>query len=206
MTVELGGSRHSPAYGIVPTERNRNTSPHLHNVLLTEMRITIGVLNFPSLVADIEWVKTRAKEKGVIVEVIPVELSTIYDVDSLLTFDAFYTGETFENNLFSSLLVFYYGQNSVLRNYISSDWKAMLDSEYAQIMAMETKEESTLLARIRSIETQLVEHKLLIFTYHTSEKQTFRSYLNGIAISGLGWPNFQRIWFEKNSNNSMYWK
>lgn len=205
MIEELGTPRKAASTSFIPMMSNYKNIKHstkkaeqlLNKSNYKDEIINLAVLRFEDFLEDANWMKHQLREIGINVKVHPIELSDIYNEDFLLSFDAVYTGEGFEDNLELAILILLRNEYGI-RRFLSPSQLTDLDKGFNSLIKQPNYE--AFLREFHAIEEKLKEDSSIIFTVHASEQDTFQSNLQGIQISGYGWPVFHNLWI-KNENN-----
>lgn len=162
--------------------------------------IEVATFRFKEGIEDMNWLKRMCQAVGIHLNVTTVPLSMIYSKNEVTNYDAFYVGETFEENEALSLFIMYKSENSVLRMILNEPYRKKLD-----LMLEKVAGESSLLNRMEQflmIEEWLCKEAIIILTYHTLEEQNYHQALSGIEFSGYGMPNFRRLWVKRSREES----
>lgn len=202
MVQDLGGAREAPSTSFIPSKsdyKNMKHSTMKAKQLLNKSKykgeiIHLAALRFEDFLEDANWMAHKLKEIGIKVKVHPIELADIYNEDFMLSFDAVYTGEGFEDNIELAILILLRNEYGI-RRFLSPSQLDELDKGFNAIIKQPNFE--GFLQVFQAVEEKLKEDGTIIFTVHASEQDTFQSNLQGIHISGYGWPIFQKLWIKK---------
>lgn len=201
MVQDLGGSRVAPSTGFIPDRSDYSNIRHstqkakqlLHQSEYKGEIIHLAVLRFDDFLEDAHWMEQKVNEIGIKIMVHPIELSDIYNADFMLAFDAVYTGESFEDNIELAILILLRNEYGI-RIFLDSSQLNELDSGFESIIKQPDYE--SFLQEFQIVEEKLKETGTIIFTVHASEQNTFQSNLQGIQMSGYGWPVFHKLWIK----------
>lgn len=202
MIQDLGSPRAAPSTSFIPERsfyKNVRHSTEKAKELLAKSdyageTLHMSALRFEDFLEDANWMKQKLSEIGIKVEIHSIELSDIYHEDYMLSFDAIYSGEGFEDNLELGLFTSLRNEYGI-RRFLNASQLEELDEGF-ESMKKQPDYESRIQA-FQAIEEQLKEDGAIIFTVHASDENTFHSNLQGIQISGYGWPVFRELWIKK---------
>ncbi|MFD1451801.1 ABC transporter substrate-binding protein [Oceanobacillus sojae] len=202
MVQELGGPRVAPSTGFIPDRSDYSNIRHstqkakqlLNRSGYKGETIHLAVLRFDDFLEDARWMEQKLNEIGMKVKVHPIELSDIYNEDFMLAFDAVYTGESFEDNMELAILILLRNEYGI-RIFLNPSQLSELDNGFKSIIKQPDYE--SFLQEFQAVEEKLKESGTIIFTVHASEQNTFQSNLQGIQISGYGWPVLHKLWIKK---------
>lgn len=202
MVKQLGEPRVAPSTSFIPERSNYKNISHsiekakqfLRKSSYNGERIHLAALRFEDFLADAQWMKEKLKKIGIQVEIHSIELSDFYNEDLMLSFDAIYTGESFEENIELDILVLLRNEYGI-RRFLSPSQLKDLDKGFETIKKQPDYERC--IREFQAVEKKLSEDGTIIFTVHASEQNTFQSNLQGIEISGYGWPVFRKLWVKQ---------
>jgi len=202
MVEKLGEPRVAPSTSFIPDRSNDQSVRHSTDKakqLLSQSdyegeTIHLAALRFEDFLEDANWMKQKLALIGIKVEVHSIELSDIYNEELMLSFDAIYTGEGFEDNLELALLILLRNEYGI-RRFLSPSQLKELDEGFESIKKQPDRE--SCIQAFQAVEEKLKEDGTIIFTVHASDENTFQSNLQGIQISGYGWPVFRELWVKR---------
>ncbi|MBP2080184.1 ABC transporter substrate-binding protein [Oceanobacillus polygoni] len=202
MVQQLGGPREGPSTGFIPERssyKNIKHSIEKAKHLLSKSNyqgetIHLAALRYEDFLEDAHWMEQKLNEICIEVKVHPIELSDIYNEDLMLSFDAIYTGEGFEDNIELAILILLRNEFGI-RRFLSPSQLDELDKGFESLKKQPDYE--SFIQVFQAVEDKLKEDGTIIFTVHSSNQNTFQSNLQGIQISGYGWPVFRKLWIKK---------
>ncbi|MFA1819373.1 ABC transporter substrate-binding protein [Virgibacillus oceani] len=202
MVQQLGEPRVAPSTSFIPERSNDKNIKHsiekakqfLSKSAYNGETIHLAALRFEDFLEDAHWMEDKLNEIGIKVKVHPIELSDIYNENLMLSFDAIYTGESFEDNIELAILILLHNEFGI-RRFLSASQIKELDQGFETIKKQ--PDENSCIRAFQAVENKLKEDGTIIFTVHASEQNTFQSNLQGIQISGYGWPIFHQLWVKQ---------
>ncbi|WP_368901779.1 ABC transporter substrate-binding protein [Oceanobacillus oncorhynchi] len=202
MVQELGEPRVAPSTSFIPERSDYKNICHsmkkakqlLNQSSYNGETIHLAALSFEDFLEDAHWMKRRLDEIGIKIEVYPIKLSDFYKEDFMLSFDALYIGEGFEDNMELAILILLRNEYGI-RRYLSPPQRDELDKGFNTIIKQPDYE--SFIRAFQTVEGKLKEDGTIIFTAHASNQNIFQSNLQGIQISGYGWPVFHKLWIKE---------
>ncbi len=155
--------------------------------------IHLAALRFEDFLEDAYWMKQKLSEIGIMVDVHPIELSDLYNEQLMLSFDAIYNGEGFEDNIKLSILILLRNEYGI-RRFLNESQREELDKGFETIKKQ--SDDESFIQAFLAVEEQLTEDATIIFTVHSSEQNTYQTTVQGIQLSGYGWPIFHKLWLK----------
>ncbi|RXJ00738.1 hypothetical protein DS745_11820 [Anaerobacillus alkaliphilus] len=167
---------------------------------------TIEVATFESkeAIEDMNWLKSNCERIGISLTIHQIPLETIYNPSEMSKYDAFYCGETFDENQLLSLYLLFKSENSLLRFGLNQKLRNRIDALLKEVQS--TIEPNERLNNLLNIEEWLLREAIVILTYHTVEEQRYHKSLKGVELSGFGMPDFRQLWIkrEKEDQNDVF--
>jgi len=202
MVNKLGEPRVAPSTSFIPEKSDYQNVQHSLDKAMDLLSqsgykgetIHFAALRFEDFLQDANWMKQKLALIGIKVEVHPIVLSDIYNEELMLSFDAVYTGEGFEDNLELALLILLRNEYGIRRFLNPSQLKEL--DEGVESIKQQSDHEGYIQAFLE-VEDKLKEDGTIIFTVQASDENTFQSNLQGIQLSGYGWPVFRDLWVKR---------
>ncbi|GAE28553.1 oligopeptide ABC transporter [Halalkalibacter wakoensis JCM 9140] len=201
MIEQLGQPRIAASTSFIPERSDGKKINHsierakqlLKNSNYEGETIHLAALRFEDFLEDAYWMKQKLSEIGIKVVVHPIELSDLYNEQLMLSFDAIYTGEGFEDNIKLSILILLRNEYGI-RRFLNESQRKELNKGFETIKKQ--SDDESFIQAFLAVEEQLTEDATIIFTVHSSEQNTYQTTVQGIQLSGYGWPIFHKLWLK----------